>query len=247
MGLDEVIDWVADNMGSLCPSPGADTDPKRELQYEPHTQLPLHPIAWDLMDSLNEEFKKLTLDGSFKPPASLRRRYPVHSVDFLDAAAKVDDDIKLLTGSSNKSGASFKVSESSIASLETEAKRSIKTVSALASTAEAIGNNLDSPDRNVEHIQSALSWMVRGLTDVVSSFRFIWASSLAMRRRGFLAQSSWDETAKKKLLRQPVDKTLLFNESLETEQDRLAKLAQNQVVFRTIRTLQERAPRQTPK
>ena len=248
LGLDEVVDWVADNLGSLCPSPGTESDPKKELRYEPHTQLPLHPVAWDLVDSLNEEFGKLSLDGSFKSTASLKKRYPVHSVDFLDTAAKLDEDVKYVTGSSASSGIRYKVSDASIASLETESKKAIRMISALASSAEAVGNNLDSDsDRNLKHVQATISWMMRGFTDVITSLRQVWAGSVTLRRRGCLSLSSWEEAAKKKLLRQPVDKPFLFNEVIESEQKRLGELAQAQVALRAIKSFSSRSSTQPPR
>ena len=241
LGYDEVVDWVADNLGSLCPSPGAESSPRKALKYEPFTQLPLHPVAWDIVDSLNEEFKKLSLDGSFKATANMKRRYPVHSVEFLDASARVDDDIKYVTGASASGSSRYKVSDAKVASFEVESKKTIRMVSALASAAEAIGNNLDSEDRNVQHVQTTINWMMRGFTDVVVNLRHIWAGALAMRRSGFLSLSSWDESTKKKLLRQPVDRELLFNGVIEGEHKRLGELAQAQVALRAIKSFQGRA------
>ena len=246
--MEEVVDWIADNLGDLCPSPGTDSDSKKTLRYDPHTQLPLHPVTWDLVDSLNEEFAKLSLDGSFKSTPLWKRRYPVHSVDFLDSACKLDDDIKMVTGSSASSGVRYKVADSSIAALESEAKKSIKVVSALASSVEAIGNNLDSEeDRNLKHVQATLAWMMRGFTDVVTSLRSVWAGSVTLRRRGCLSLSSWDETAKKKLLRQPIDKPSLFNDAAEAEHKRLGEIAQAQVALRAIKNFQASNSSQPPR
>ena len=126
VGLENVIDWVGDNLGDLCPSPGPDVPEGKTIKHEPFTQLPLHPVAWDIMESLNEEFKGLSLSASFKAAPHMKRRYPVHTAEFLDAGMKIDDDIKYLTGSSSSS--SYKVQDAKLCSIETEVKRALKVV-----------------------------------------------------------------------------------------------------------------------
>ena len=241
LGLDDVLAWMADNLGELCPSPGPDVDDSKTIQWEPYIQIPPHPVATDLVDSLNEDFKALSLNSSFKAPGQHKSRYAVHSLNFLDSAAKMDEEMKYLTGSSSTS--SYKVQDAKVAGVESEIKRSLKLLSVIASSSEAIAHNLGSEEfRNIAQVETALVWQGRALTDLANHLRAAWANSVTIRRLGFLSLSSWDEVFKKHLLRQPVAGPWLFNGAIPEEQKKLADIAHSEVALRALKSFSGRKP-----
>ena len=106
----------------------------------------------------------------------------------------------------------------------------------MASTSEAIGNNLESDEfRSLPQINTAIIWQMRGFADVINHLRSVWAGTVMLRRTGMMSLSSWEESARKRLLRQPLDGGYLFNGVIPEEQKRLGELAQSEVALRALK------------
>ena len=233
LGMEGVFYWMADRLSETCPSPGPDVDKSLTIWSEPDFKIPPHPIVKDMMAVLEEDFSRLSLNPSFRATRVSKSRYPIHSLDSFDCASQPDEAMKRLTGSTVSS---YRVADSRVAAVETELRRMVKPLSALASASDAISQDLreSNPDR-LDHLQTMMSWQTRTLIDITDHWKTAMAGAVAIRRSGFLAASTWEEEFKKRLLRQPVASSILFDNAIPDLYKEHSEFTRTEVALKAIK------------
>ena len=207
LSMDQVHMWVADRLVD-CPSPSSSAPDNSKLRADPDLQFPLHPAIREVVDQLDEDFSKLSLNPTVKAARFRKSDYPIHSADFLLAGATQDEHMQRLSKSSHSS---YSITDARLRSVDQELRRAMVTISSLMSVKDAMFQDLkeENSDR-IEHFHTVLSYQAKVLGDLTDHVRTALATTTVSRRVGLLSDCAFQEEFKKRLVRAPVSTPTIF-------------------------------------
>ncbi|XP_067679192.1 uncharacterized protein [Haliotis asinina] len=232
--LSAVFEWIADRLPD-CPSPSVDPNNPASIRLSPELLIPPHPMVAEAVSLLDEDFAKLSLNPTIKASKSRKSDYKIHSLDFTDNGAAQDDSLKRLSSSSLSA---YKVQDSKLAAIDTELKRMLKPISALASATSAAAADLSEDNASrVDHLTTIFQWQGKVLHDLLGHLRAALAMTTSVRRSGFLDTCNWQEEFKRQLLRAPFTSKFLFADKIPDIYKSHAELTNTEVALSTFEAL----------